>query len=83
MKTREHVYAISTNNLWTAIADATDILSDLLEEFQRTGSESDGQSAIELQRALARYREQWPQLGKQDSFDSDDDDDDGMEELVE
>jgi hypothetical protein len=81
MRTHDYVFAISTDNLRTAITEAGDILSDLLDESLRTGSESEGQSTLELQRALARHREEGPQGSNSDSLDLDDDDEGA--ELVE
>ena len=74
MRMHDYLFAISTDDLRTAITEAGDILSDLLEESLRTGSESEGQFTLELQRALARYREEGPQGSNSDSLDLEDDD---------
>jgi len=74
MRAHDYVFAISTDNLRAAITEAGDILSDLLEESLRTGSESEGPSTLELQRALARYREEGSQGSNSDSLDLEDDD---------
>ena len=74
MRAHDYVFAISTDNLRTAITEAEHILSDLLDESLRTGSESNGQTTLELQRALARYREEGPQGSNSDSLNLEDDD---------
>lgn len=83
MKTHEHEYAISADNVWEAIDQAEDALSDLLEGVLRTStSEPEMQSAIDVLSALARHREQ--ALGTDDaSSETEDDDDWGAAEIVE
>jgi len=82
MRTRDYVYAISTDSLSAAITEAEEILSDLLEESLRSDSGSETQATIELQRALGRHREQRRPETNIDVFDPDADDE-GEVELVE
>ena len=47
MRTHEHVYAIATDNIWQAIVQAEDALSDLLEKvLSTTEDESQLQFAV-------------------------------------
>lgn len=59
MRTHEHVYAIATDNIWQAIFQAEDALSDLLEKvLSTTTDESQLQFAVEMLSVIARHREQ-------------------------
>jgi len=59
MGTHEHVYSISTDNVWQAIAQAEDALSDLLEKVLSTSEDdSELQYAVEMLGVIARHREQ-------------------------
>jgi len=83
MKTHEHVYAISTDNIWKAVAQAEDALSDLLEKvLSTTNDESQLQYADEMLRLLARHREQRVRVSDPESLETEDEDDDGGFEIV-
>jgi hypothetical protein len=59
MRTHDYVYAISTNNIWEAIGQAEDALSDLHEEIARTSeNENELQMSLEILGVLARHREE-------------------------
>ena len=75
MRTHEYQYVISTDNLWEAIAQAEDSLSDLLDQVLRTSErESELQSVVELRGAIARHQEQLTQDSEAASSESEDDD---------
>ncbi len=59
MRTHEYVYAISTDNIWKAIGQAEDALSNLHEEIVRTSeNESELQMSLEMLSVLGRHREE-------------------------
>jgi hypothetical protein len=83
MRTHEHVYAISTDNIWQAIAQAEDALSDLLEKvLGTTTDESQLQFAVEMLSVIARRREQCSDVNDAEPLETEDDDDAGGFEIV-
>ncbi len=84
MRTHDYVYAISTNNIWKAIGQAEDALSDLHEEIARTSeNESDLQMSLEILSVLARHREQRSLHIDTASLETTDDDEGDSAEIVE
>jgi hypothetical protein len=81
MRTHEHVYAIATNNIWQAIGQAEDALSDLLEKvLSTTTDESQLQFAVEMLSAIARHRERCSDVNDVEPLETEDEDDaDGFE----
>jgi hypothetical protein len=83
MRTHEHVYAIATDNIWKAVVQVEDALSDLLEKvLSTTNDESQIQCADEMLRTLARHREQLSRVNETESLETEDDDDAGAFEIV-
>jgi hypothetical protein len=75
MRTREHVYAISTDNIWQAIGQAEDALSDLLEKVLGTATdESQLQFAVEILSVIARHREHCSDVNDAEPLETEDDD---------
>ena len=84
MRTHDYVYAISTNNIWKAIGQAEDALSDLHEEIAQTSeNESELQMSLELLSVLARHREQRSLHIDAESSETANDDEEDSAEIVE
>jgi len=84
MRTHEHVYAISTDNIRTAIVQAEDALSDLLEKVLSTSeNEPELQFAVEMLSVIARHREHCSDVNDTESLETEDDDDVDATEIVE
>jgi len=83
MQTHDYVYAISTNNIWKAIGQAEDALSDLYEEIARTSeNESQLQMSLEMLGLLARHREERPSHPDAALSETADDDEEDAAEIV-
>lgn len=83
MKTHEHVYAISADNIWHAIVQAEDALADLLEKvLSTTADESQLQFAVEMLSVIARRREQWSDVNDAEPLETEDNDDEDAFEIV-
>ena len=83
MRTHEHLYAISTDNIWQAIVQAEDALSDLLEKvISTTTDESQLPFAVEMLSVIARHREQCSDVNDAEPLETEDDDDAGAFEIV-
>ena len=84
MRTHEHVYAISTDNIWQAIVQAEDALSDLLEKaLSTTTDESQLQFAVEMLSVIARHREQCSDVNDTEPLETEDDDNVDAPDIVE
>ncbi len=84
MRTHDYVYAISTNNIWKAVGQAEDALSDLHEEIVRTSeNEPELQMSLEILGVLARHREQRSFHADTASPEATDDDEEDSAEICE
>jgi hypothetical protein len=82
MQSPEYRYAISTDNLREAVAEAGSIMAELLEEvLVASNDQSEEEATADLMRVLARYREQ--NRYADPSLEIGDDEDDESAELVE
>jgi hypothetical protein len=83
MRTHEHVYAISADDIWKAIVQAEDALSDLLEKaLSTTTDESQLQFALEMLSVIARHREHCSDVNDAEPAETEDDDDADAFEIV-